>query len=55
MIVECETCKKHFDDEFRVTYCPHHTFSANDGRNNFKHYPGSYISNPVGRVKNGDE
>lgn len=50
MILKCETCKKHFDDEFRVTYCPHNTFSANDGDNNFRHYPESYISDTVEEI-----
>lgn len=39
MIVTCEVCKKFYDDEFRDTQCPHDTFSANDGHNNFKHHP----------------
>lgn len=49
MIVKCEECSKHFDDEFRDTTCPHNTFLANDGQNNFKHYPKSYLSSePLG-------
>lgn len=44
MIVNCEKCKRKFDDEFRDTGCPHSTFAANDGHNNFKHYTDSYIS-----------
>jgi hypothetical protein len=44
MIVKCEKCHRDFDDEFRDTGCPHSTFAANDGKNHFKHYPGSYIS-----------
>lgn len=51
MIVLCLECQKYFDDEFRMTYCPHHTFPANDGRNHFAHHPESYLSeeapNPV--------
>lgn len=43
MIVQCIECKRRFDDEFRTTICPHETFAANDGRNNFAHHPESYI------------
>ena len=43
MIVQCQ-CLMYFDDEFRSTICPHETFSANDGKNNFQHYPRSYLS-----------
>lgn len=43
MVVECEKCKLFYDDEFRITTCPHDTFLANDGENNFKHYPESYL------------
>lgn len=46
MIVQCEECWVWFDDEFRVTLCPHEPFVANDGRNNFALYPDSYISTP---------
>lgn len=44
MIVTCEICKKYYDDEFRDTQCPHDTFSANDGQNNFKHYPEAWLA-----------
>jgi hypothetical protein len=44
MIVHCHECSRQFDDEFRSTICPHETFAANDGRNNFRHHPESYIS-----------
>ncbi len=44
MIVKCNTCRKYFDDEFRMTYCPHDTFAANDGNNNFWHHPESHLS-----------
>lgn len=47
MIVLCEKCKKRFDDEFRLTFCPHDTFAANDGENNHRHYPESYLENGV--------
>lgn len=43
MIVQCEICKRRFDDEFRLTYCPHDTFAANDGENNFAHRENSYL------------
>lgn len=45
MIVKCKKCQMYFDDEFRLTVCPHRTFMANDGRNNFEHHPYSYLSN----------
>ncbi len=44
MIVRCEECKKYFEDEFRSYVCPHYTFAANDGNNNFAHHPESYLS-----------
>lgn len=44
MIVRCEKCASHFDDEFRTTLCPHPTFLANDGYNAFQHYSDSYLS-----------
>jgi hypothetical protein len=43
MIVQCPDCKRRFDDEFRTTICPHETFAANDGLNNFAHHPESYL------------
>lgn len=44
MIIICYDCDVRFDDEFRTTICPHRTFAANDGHNNFAHHPESYIS-----------
>ena len=44
MIVKCEQCSKEFDDEFRSTLCPHETFAANDGRNQFQHHPKAFLS-----------
>jgi hypothetical protein len=44
MIVLCPTCGRHYDDTYRWTYCPHDTFAANDGANNFRHHPESYLS-----------
>lgn len=43
MIVQCLICMKRYDDEFRWTLCPHNTFAANDGNNNFAHHPESYL------------
>lgn len=43
MIVVCEKCKAKYDDQFRWTYCPHDTFEANDGQNNFAHHPDSFL------------
>lgn len=42
--MHCEACGARFDDEFRTTVCPHGTFAANDGRNNFAHHPESHLS-----------
>jgi hypothetical protein len=39
MKIQCSKCNARFDDEFRTTICPHETFAANDGRNNFAHHP----------------
>lgn len=44
MIALCRTCRAAYDDEYRTTICPHETFAANDGQNNFAHHPESYIS-----------
>ena len=43
MIMQCQTCGIAFDDEFRTTICPHGTFAANDGANNFAHDTTSYL------------
>jgi hypothetical protein len=43
MRVRCGTCNLYFEDEFRMTYCPHDTFAANDGNNNFAHHPEAYL------------
>jgi hypothetical protein len=43
MIVQCFVCQRKFDDEFRTTICPHETFPANDGENNFEHHPESHL------------
>lgn len=39
MKVQCEKCSARYDDQFRWTHCPHETFVANDGHNNFAHHP----------------
>jgi hypothetical protein len=44
MIIQCDKCQKYYDDEFRDTSCPHDTFLANDGQNNFKHYVGAWLA-----------
>lgn len=44
MIVTCSTCRRRFDDEYRWTICPHDTFAANDGKNNFAHHPEAFLS-----------
>lgn len=44
MIIKCEACKVNFDDKYRTTLCPHNTFLANNGRNEFQHHPKSYLS-----------
>lgn len=44
MIVKCERYGKRFDDTFRSTFCPHDTFLANDGENNFRHHEESFLS-----------
>jgi hypothetical protein len=43
MIVQCPQCGLAYNDEFRWTICPHETFAANDGKNNFHHHPESYL------------
>lgn len=43
MIVTCDKCDTRYDDEYRWTFCPHKTFDANDGANNFTHHPESFI------------
>lgn len=55
MIVTCTRgCGRRFDDEFRWTICPHETFAANDGQNNFAHHPEAFIETAIdedGEVK----
>lgn len=43
MIRQCETCMKFYDDEFRGTLCPHATFPANNGHNEFAKVEESYL------------
>jgi len=45
MIVQCKSCEKYFDDEYRDTICGHKVFSANDGNNNFNIHEDAYLSN----------
>jgi hypothetical protein len=44
MIAQCNDCQMYFEDCYRSTICPHETFAANDGSNNFAHHPESYLS-----------
>lgn len=56
MIIKCEHCSKFYDDQFRSTVCPHDTFSANDGQNNFRHYPESWLADKEpSRESHGDK
>jgi hypothetical protein len=32
-----------FEDKYRSTICPHDTFAANDGKNNFAHHPEAFL------------
>lgn len=50
----CSKCAAYFDDEFRTTVCPHGTFPANDGSNNFAHHPES-VMQPAPGAKDEDE
>ena len=49
MIVECPDCHRTLDDTYRSTLCPHETFAANDGKNNFAHHPEAHLSAPARR------
>ena len=44
MLVRCEKCRKVFEDCYRSTICPHGTFPANDGMNNFLLHPEAYLA-----------
>jgi hypothetical protein len=44
MIIRCQACNKYFEDVFRSVMCPHDTFMANDGNNNFAKHEDSYLS-----------
>lgn len=46
MNVHCSTCGAVFDDTYRLTFCPHDTFAANDGHNRFAHHPESTLWAP---------
>ena len=54
MIVQCTLCDCYYDDEFRLTFCPHDTFAANDGNNNFAYHDDSYLFDPSGRGQDTD-
>jgi len=54
MIVRCQKCNKGFDDQFRWTICPHETFAANDGQNNFQHHPESYLEGETDAIREAD-
>ena len=43
MIVQCEKCGAYFEDEYRLTTCPHLAFNANDGYNNFAVHEDAYL------------
>lgn len=43
----CGLCKCNYDDEFRLTACPHPLFMGNDGHNHFSFDHGSLIYPPV--------
>lgn len=43
MIVQCPKCGARFEDQYRTWICPHDTFAANDGRNNFAHHPEAHL------------
>ena len=47
MVRECSECGAKYDDEYRWTICPHETFAANDGKNNFAHHPKSVLRFPT--------
>ena len=46
MIVRCETCHWTFEDEYRLTICPHPAFRANDGHNNFAVHEDAHLEPP---------
>lgn len=50
MIVQCADCKKYFDDTYRMTYCPHEVFLANDGSNKFRYNWDAYLSSDAPTV-----
>lgn len=54
MVVRCSECNRYFDDEFRITYCPHDTFAANDGKNNFAHHPEAVLTRPFRKLTRDD-
>lgn len=52
MIVQCPECRKYFEDHSRSYVCPHATFPANDGKNNFTVHNDAYLSDePTSKQK----
>lgn len=49
MIITCPNCQRTFQDEYRTTICPHETFAANDGQNNFAHHSEAHLSPAIER------
>ena len=47
MIVTCPDCRWTYEDSYRWTVCPHETFEANDGQNNFAHHSESALAPPA--------
>lgn len=43
MIVQCVKCSKYYDDEWRITSCPHYAFLANQGDNTFRRNDSAYL------------
>lgn len=43
MITKCGKCGASYDDQYRYTICPHLTFPANDGYNNFTVYKEAHL------------
>lgn len=52
MIVKCQHCPMWFEDSYRTTICPHDTFAANEGANNFRHHAEAYLGNRPYRSEN---
>lgn len=46
MKVWCPNCGACYEDIYRLKICPHDTFAANDGKNNFAHHPEALLIPP---------